>query len=329
MNDLTICICVYNGAKYIGQTLESLYLQTFQEFDLLIVNDCSTDSTVAVIDAFFDSHKRQYRVDTLPQNVGLACARKYAERTVQTEFLQFFDADDIALPAMVETLYRTLTASPDCLGVSCYGEYISDTSEKIGGGLFLGPVTPEDFFKMAAAAKLMFLPPVTMFRLREANAAGGRNVDGFPEGRPRYQDMCEDLDLWTRMSDRYDQGKYLLVVPKVLFRYRKFATSVSANSQAMNWRVRHIKTNLRRRRGGVPELNFIEYMQSVTPWQKFKFYFQDRSGDCYKQAGFCYMQKRYLRFGGYLIIASLFSPKYVMQKLTKNVLPGLSHKSEV
>ena len=48
-NELTICICAYNAERYIEQTLDGLYHQTFRDFDLLIVNDCSTDGTVAAL----------------------------------------------------------------------------------------------------------------------------------------------------------------------------------------------------------------------------------------------------------------------------------------
>ena len=49
MTNLTIAICLYNAEKYIRETLESVMAQTMQDFHLLIVNDCSTDSSVAVV----------------------------------------------------------------------------------------------------------------------------------------------------------------------------------------------------------------------------------------------------------------------------------------
>lgn len=245
---------------------------------------------------------------------------------VGTPLLQFIDADDVAASELVEKLYDYLRQRPDCIAVSCYGEYISPDSKKIGGGLFLGPRTPEEFFRQARSEKLLFLPPVTMFRLAVANSVGGRAVEGFPEGRPRYQDMCEDLDLWTRMSDLFVKKQYLVVVPEILFKYRKFATSVSANSRAMNWRIRHIKTNLKRRRSGLPDLTFIDYMATITSRERFLNFFLDKSSDCYKQAGFHFLQKHYFRFLGDLILAGIFSPRYVLQKIRKNIIPALQHK---
>lgn len=318
--DLTIAICVFNGEKYINETLESLRRQTYKQFNLLVIDDCSTDQTVEVVEQFLKEHDwSNAMVKSLPQNGGLARARKYGEQMIQTELVLFFDADDVAYPNMAEKLYTILKNEPDCMGVSGFGEYINSESKKIGGGIYLGPKTQQDFMEKARAMKLMFLPP-PMFRLDIAESVGGRSIEGFPEGQIRYQDMCEDLDLWTRMSDFYPEGKYFLVVPEILFQYRKHVNSVSSSSKAMNDRMRHIKSNLKRRRRGFTDQTFIEYMASLSKWENFCNYFNDQSTDYYKKAGFCYMQKRYFQFLVNLVKATVYSPRYVWQKLRNNVL---------
>lgn len=327
MNQLTVCICVYNGEKYITETLESICSQSFQAFDLLIVNDCSTDNTLCVINDFFANHSNiNVKVITLAENGGLANARRYAENIVNTEFICFIDADDIACPRAIEKMFDVISSQPDCMTASVYCEYISPESQKIGGGIFIGPATREIFMQKAEDNKLMFIPPFNISRVEYIRKAGCRAVDGFPAGKPRYQDMCEDLDLWCRMSDFYKQGKYMLVIPEVLLKYRKFPQSVSANSRAMNWRIRHIKNNLLLRRSGKPELSFIDYMARVTRWQKIRYFFKDLSSDFYKQAGFCFMQKRYFSFGFWLLSSAVLSPVYVFQKMTNNIIPAFRRR---
>lgn len=318
--DLTVVICVYNGERFIAETLDSLYRQTFRDFHLLIIDDCSTDRTLNVVHDFLKKHDwENSAIISLPRNGGLARARKCAENLIHTDLVIFFDADDVAKPDMLEKLHAVLKREPDCMGVSCYSKYIDSASKLIGGGIYLGPTTAEDFFNKAQGLKLIFLPP-PMFRLAIAKAVGGRSVDGFPAGAIRYQDMCEDLDLWTRMSDFYRDGKYFLVVPEVLFLYRKHAKSVSSRSKAMNDRMRHIKNNLLRRRRGMLDQSFIEYMASLSKVEKFRNFIHDQSSDCYKRAGFNYMNKKYFRFIASLVAATLFSPAYVLQKLKSNVL---------
>ena len=71
MKDLTLAICMYNAERYIEETLGCIMAQTIQDYNLLIVNDCSTDSSVERVERFFTAHPRQYELVNLPQNRGL------------------------------------------------------------------------------------------------------------------------------------------------------------------------------------------------------------------------------------------------------------------
>ena len=83
--NLTLAICVYNAAKYIEKTLESVLAQTSSDFHLLIINDCSTDDSVALIERFFILHPRQYELVNLDRNQGICYARHFAERHATTK----------------------------------------------------------------------------------------------------------------------------------------------------------------------------------------------------------------------------------------------------
>lgn len=321
---LTICICAYNAEKYLCETLDSLYRQTFRDFILWIIDDASTDGTRALAEHYFEEHQwKDARITTLPQNGGLARARNYAENHVDTEFLGFIDADDVAMPQTVEKMFSYMCSHPDCMTVSIYCEYISPASEKIGGGIFIGPTTPQQFFDRAGHKKLMFIPPCNISRVEYIRRAGCRAINGFPSGKVRYQDMCEDLDLWTRMSDFYSEGKYIVVLPEVLLRYRKMPSSMSANSRAMSSRIRQIKANLLRRRAGSPELSYVDYIAGLNRVQRIWYAYSDWSSGLYKQAGFYYLNKCYFRFFCCVCGTLLFNPGYFIQKLKKNIIPGL------
>ena len=321
MGVLTICICAYNAEYFIRETLESLQKQTNREFEVWVIDDASTDKTRMICEECF----RQYQwnpanIITLLENGGLAAARRYAETHVETEYIGFIDADDVMLPNAVERMMEFLRADADCLSVSGYCSYMTPDGKEMPGGIRIGATSKEAFIEQAGHEKLIFRPPMNISRVEWIRKAGCRAVDGFPPGKPRYQDMCEDLDLWTRMSDFYTEGKYLLVIPEVLFRYRKISTSMSANGKAMNMRMRHIKCNLKRRRRMAPELSFVDYLASLSPWQKAKYAYSDWSQGFYKQAGFHYMQKHFLRFLWYFGCAALFGPAYFFQKMKHNAV---------
>ena len=195
MPNLTLAICVYNAEKYIEETLESVMAQTMQNFHLLIVNDCSTDSSVAIIEKFFTENPRQHEIVTFDENKGIGYARYYAERKATTRFMMFLDADDVLYPNAVETMYNNITADNDLMAVGCYLEYVNENSKKIGGGLFIGETTKEGFYEKAQKRKLIFMQPTAIYDRELALSVGGYVVDGYPEGKPRYQDYCEDLDL--------------------------------------------------------------------------------------------------------------------------------------
>ena len=72
-NDLTLAICMYNAEKYIEETLQCIMTQTMQDFHLLIVNDCSTDNSVQIVEDFFKRNLRQYELVNLPQNGRFVC----------------------------------------------------------------------------------------------------------------------------------------------------------------------------------------------------------------------------------------------------------------
>lgn len=318
-HNLTICICAYNAERYIVETLQSLYDQTYRDFDFLLIDDCSTDNTRKVVQDFIAEHQWAGARDVhLEANGGLAAARRYAETHCATEYLGFIDADDVMLPNAVGRMMSVIASDENCLSVSGYCKYMTPEGKEMPGGIFIGATSKEKFLEQAKNEKLIFRPPMNISRVEWIRRAGCRAVEGFPSGKPRYQDMCEDLDLWTRMSDFYTEGKYEIVIPEVLFQYRKMVSSMSANGRAMSMRMRHIKCNLKRRRRGETELTFIDYLANLTPWQKIKYAYSDWSQGFYKQAGFHYMQKHYLRFLWNFGCAAVFNPEYFLQKMKYN-----------
>ena len=219
--DLAVAICVYNAERYVEETLKSVMNQTFQGFELLIVDDCSTDGSVALVERFFRENPRQYELVRFEENRGIGYARYFAERYAKTKYMMFLDSDDVLYPNAVERMYDKIMSDVDLMAVGCYLEYIDGRGKKLGGGLFLGETTKEEFYKKAEKGKLIFMQPTAIYDRDVALSVGGYVIDGYPEGKPRYQDYCEDLDLWTRMSDLYAEGKAIVVVPEVLCKYRK------------------------------------------------------------------------------------------------------------
>lgn len=261
--DLTLAICMYNAAQYLQATLVSVLQQTKRDFHLLIIDDCSTDDSCDMAIRILQANSRQYELIRFEKNGGIGHARHFAERHATTKYMMFLDADDILYPDAIEKLYAKICSDPDLMAVGCYLEYINQKGKKIGGGIFLGEKTKEGFYEKAKNKKLIFMQPTAIYEREVALSVGGYKIDGYPAGRPRYQDFCEDLDLWTRMSDLYTENKAIVVIPEVLCKYRKVGSGLSSSSLNMILKMKYVKQNLLRRRVNEQELSFIEFYNSI------------------------------------------------------------------
>ena len=318
MNEITLAVCCYNAEKYIEETLACIVNQTFSCFDLLIINDCSTDNSVVLIDSFFKKYPRDYEVINFNVNKGLAAGRHYVENYVQTKYILFVDADDCPYPNLVEKLYFKICSDQDLIAVGCYHEFIDNNSKKIGGGIFLGSKTKDEFFKKAHHKKLIFMQPTAIIKRDDVLRVGGRNISGFPDGMPRYQDLCEDLDLWARMSDLYTESKAIIVVPEVLNRYRKHELALSANSLGMILRMRHVKSNLILRRAGIKEKSFTDFLNKLTSKEMQSLKAKARSADNLRNAVFCLKKGKVFKGLNHLLRSVISEPSYIWQKLKSN-----------
>lgn len=315
--ELTLAICMYNAEKYIEETLQSIMEQTMQDFHLLIINDCSTDKSVVLVEQFFEQHPKQFELCNMESNQGIAYARNFALNHANTKYLIFIDADDLPLPQLLEKEYNAISNVPDLMAVSSWLQFVDAKCDKIRGGFFTGDTTKNAFMERAKAAKRIFLPIQTMFDRECAIRVGGFCCDGFPDGKPRYRDFCEDLDLWTRMSDLYVEGKYILVLPEVLYLYRKI-DGLSSNHLNMIIKMEYTKINLRRRRRGESNLSFIEFFNSIPPKRLKELRRNSAAADDLRNGVF-YIREKKITKGIWLIMKSIWNqPTYIVDKLLSN-----------
>ena len=308
---------MYNAEKYIEETLACIKAQTMQDFHLLLVDDCSTDRTVEYVERFFHQNQRQYELVKLTQNQGIAYGRNFALHHAQTKYLIFVDSDDLPLPQLLEKEYQVLSNDENLIAVSSWSQFIDAKSKKMRGGLFIGDTTKAQFLKRAQAAKRVYLPIQTMFDRAAAIRVGGFSLDGYPDGKPRYRDFCEDLDLWTRLSDLYAEGKYIIVLPEVLYLYRK-SEGLSSSHFNMIIKMEYVKVNLRRRRRGVEEISFIDYYNSLSEIERARLQKDSHAADCLRNGVFYIREKKIIRGLALLFECVWNHPSYIIDKVIAN-----------
>lgn len=105
--EVTIGIPVYNVEKYIRESLESALAQTFPYIEFLICDDCGTDSSIAIVEEFQNSHPRgkDIRIVNQPRNMGSGCARNKIIAEAKGRYVFFMDSDDLLSPNAIELLY--------------------------------------------------------------------------------------------------------------------------------------------------------------------------------------------------------------------------------
>ena len=315
--EVTLAICMYNAEKYIEETLACIKAQTMQDFHLLLVDDCSTDRTVEYVERFFHQNQRQYELVKLAQNQGIAYGRNFALHHAQTKYLIFVDSDDLPLPQLLEKEYQVLSNDENLIAVSSWSQFIDAKSKKMRGGLFIGDTTKAQFLKRAQAAKRVYLPIQTMFDRAAAIRVGGFSLDGYPDGKPRYRDFCEDLELWTRLSDLYAEGKYIIVLPEVLYLYRK-SEGLSSSHFNMIIKMEYVKVNLRRRRKGMKELTFIDYYNSLSEIERARLQKDSHAADCLRNGVFYIREKKIIRGLALLFECVWNHPSYIIDKVIAN-----------
>lgn len=311
---VSLIVCAYNAEKDIRGTLDSLLAQTHQNIEILVVDDGSTDSTPKICRDYAVRDGR-VRIVTHPRNLGLAHGRNTGLEQARHDLLTFIDADDVAMPQMVQRLAETLLADDSLLGVSAYRVYFDDNRDL--GVQKIGPTSRAAYMQLYARKKLIFLSYPNLVHRRDVLRAGGYRVDilGDPEG-PRHADLCEDLDLWCRMADLSADGRYFLTLTEPLSKYRKPADSMSTkNLHHMQNKMRWIKDCLLKRRAGHSELTYAEFLAGQTHFDRLRNAREDFAASFYKKAGFAFSQRQFVVMAVYLALASIASPGFVFDKL--------------
>ena len=104
---ISIVVPVYNAAPYIENTVQMVLQQTYQDFELILVDDCSTDNSVALLEELLEQRKDvRLRLVKKERNQGAAAARNTGLDMASGRYIAFLDADDVWLPHRLEAGLR-------------------------------------------------------------------------------------------------------------------------------------------------------------------------------------------------------------------------------
>lgn len=189
---ISVIIPLYNKEKQIVHTLQSVLNQTFQDFEIVIVDDGSTDGSVSEVEKFSDSRIRLI----FQKNAGVAAARNRGIEEVKGDLIAFLDADDEWKPEYLATQYYLSQKYPDCNVFACNYEFRNIEGKVTPTIICKLPFTGEDgilfnYFEVASCSHPPLWTSSIVVKKQAIQAIGGFPV-GIRSG--------EDLLTWARLA---------------------------------------------------------------------------------------------------------------------------------
>jgi len=210
---VSVVMPVYNGARFLREAVDSILNQTFQDFELIVVDDGSTDATPRILARCRDTRIRVIR----QENAGQAVARNRAAREARGQYLAIHDADDVYLPERLETQIRFLSRHPD---VQLLGTCAMMVDERGQAVQFLNVPEGHDEIRSLIMERDVFVHPTLLFSKSAFKACGEYRSPFVP---------AEDYDLVLRITERFRSAN----IRKPLVRYRVHTRNVSVRRMAV------------------------------------------------------------------------------------------------
>lgn len=206
---ISVITPTYNCAKFIGETIESVQAQTYKKWEMIIVDDCSTDNTKEIV-ALYEKNDERIKYHCLGKNSGAAIARTEAMKIAQGEYMAFLDSDDIWVK---DKLKKQVTfMQKNDVAFSCT-EYEQIDEEGRSLNKVIKTVPRVNYNRL-----LLDCPVGNSTVMYSVKKMGKFEV---PNIRKRNDDA-----LWLQMLKK---EKYIYGMQSVLMKYRIRSNSISSN----------------------------------------------------------------------------------------------------
>jgi len=185
----SVVIPTFNRANKLKKTLESVVAQTFTEFEVLVMDDGSTDDTRAVVESFHDA---RICYEWAPNSGGPATPRNRGIDAARADWVCFLDADDLWYSDKLQRVSEAIAQHPDC-DLICHNEMMSVLATQSKSLFPYGPYEP-DFYRLMLTLGNRVSTSATTVKRSFLNQHGLR----FNESRDYV--IVEDYDMWLRIA---------------------------------------------------------------------------------------------------------------------------------
>lgn len=206
---ISVIVPCYNQEKYIRECLESVLKQTFSDYEVIVVNDGSTDSSLSIIQSYTDKYDNFHLINQ--QNQGVVSARNNAIKQAQGTYIYPLDADDVISPSCLEKLYAAMEENK--------GDVIYSDVEYFGlkNGLFLKK--EPNVWNMSVGNQIVVS---ALYRKSDWEKYGGYD-----------ENMKNGLEDWEFWLNFIEDKKFFYCICETLMSYRisSFSRSRQINKQ--------------------------------------------------------------------------------------------------
>lgn len=220
---VSVLMPVYNTAPYLREALDSMLSQTFTDFELIVLNDCSPDNAEEILDVYGDPRIVRYKGE---KNMGLSNVLNTGIGMARGKYIARMDSDDVSLPSRLQVQVDYLETHPEI--------------DLVSVGMHLFGAKNEVWIRESHPEKVKIN---AMFHSPVLHASSLWRKDSFEKYALRFsQEMvpAEDYDLWTRALLN---GLKLVNLPEVLYRYRIHDTQSTTQTEKSAEKCRLIQKN--------------------------------------------------------------------------------------
>lgn len=208
MPELSIIIPLFNTERHIGLAIQNILTQSFTDFELIIVNDASSDNSLKIVQSFKDE---RIRIFSNVRNQGIVFSRNLGLNVAQGRFIAPFDSDDIALPDKFRKQLDFLRAHPDFGMIGSWARMIDEEGAVLNRK-----------WKLTASPKQ--IPAIMLFRNYFVQSSLVIRREAIPEGGYAAGfEIGEDYNMWNQVIRKHKVWNY----PEYLVQYRIHNKGVS------------------------------------------------------------------------------------------------------
>lgn len=305
---LTVLILARNAERYMPAAIDSVFAQTFTDFEILVVYDDSTDRTMELLEAYQKQDPRFRWIQG--RNEGLAAARALGLQSCRTPWVALLDTDDLWEPRKTEVQMAVLRENPDLAAIASWGWYVGPRGIRSGKHT-LGPLSRAEWSERRARGIAFVLLTSSVILAREPAVR-------CLEPRPSIN-AAEDALLFTRLAALGP----IVTVPERLATYRVHPAGVSAAlHRRQRMLLRWIDHNLARELAGSPWISEqdFEAAEAARGWfARLRTSRRDFAARIYRTGAAWLADRRHLRGCLTLLLALVVSPGIVLRKLRNQI----------